>query len=395
MRITDLLLTETPRPYMDDEPFTDFDVLCPDPVVIDGTDVSALFMEMTMKRDITDAEKDEILDMAEAVDNDGVGWQMANFFQFDFSQIGVVAPPFDNFVIEFDQRQAMQTSVTNLGIPRPPNAAAIEVAMGRSAASFTTMTREGWESGVLKGLNPGGGYLPNAILDGPTMAELQRLPYRWVYTVVTWRYIPGGGLRGPVSTWIIPLDEEGRLFIDPYHEETNPTSTNRNLFYAMSLGPKSSRGDGEGPTGTANQVAICQGWQVILPALLTLSFMHTPRTTKDREGYHDLVEHEVTGRQAKKYLQRHFRPMTKWSVLDIEPLRRAIREANGGSMPRDFAGLNKALHIVRGHTATYMPNTYFGRKHDRPITVFRPSYKRGDAKHGVAQKDYAVTVHPT
>lgn len=382
MRMTDMLMTETPRPCLGDPPFTEFMSLCPNPVVIDGTDVYALFSQMTMHSEYTksEEEKEEIWEFEQALGT--AGWQMAQFFQHDFSTMGCVAPPFDNFVIEFNVRDAMDKAMSESGIDLKPTDT---LHLGQYAAVFAILEREVWEDVVQADKQTA--WARNFIT-GPTLDQMNELPYRWIYTVTTFRKPVGGQVQGPTSTWIIPVDHDGMLFMAD--TESSPTGGKGSVLAAAALGPRPTNSGIEAGK-VSDHYAITQGWQVVLPALLTLSFLHTPKSTKDREGYHDLIPSpEPNARQARKYLERNFVPMVKWHTLDISPLRRAVREAHGGGFPKDWKSLTKALHVVRGHTATYMPNTYFGKKHDRPITVFRPSYKRGDVRAGVVQKEYRV-----
>lgn len=393
MRMTDMLQTETPRPLLDDEVFTSFDVVCPDPVVIDATDVQALFMEMTLFNDHlrTEEQQEEIREFEDQL-GQGIGWQVASFFQFDASTLGCVAPPFDNFVIEVDVREATMRASAAMGYVLEPRRVAD---IGKQAVAFASFSRKTWEEEILTPdflrQNP---FIRQAIPNGPDLHEMQAIPFVWVYMITTWRYEPGRGLQGPVSTWFIPLDAEGKVFIDPKHKAKagageGVAAFNSNLLYALAFGP---RVHDESDVWLSRQYAMSQGWIAVVPALMALSFMHTPRVTKKAAGYHDLIEGETTGKVARKYLERNFRPLVKWRTLDITPLREAVRTANGGKMPTDLAGLRKALHTVRGYTRTYMPNTYFGRKHDRPITVFTPSHVRGDARQGVVQKEYHLDL---
>ena len=376
MRLTDMLMTETPRPCLGDKPFTEFTTLCPNPVVIDGTDVYALFMQMTMHSEFekTDEQREEVYAFEEAMGT--AGWQMAQFFQHDFSTMGCVAPPFENFVIEFDLAEATKRAMTETGTPvRPADTASL----GHYAAMFSLLQRDVWDETVC--VDRTASWARNFVT-GPTLDQMNELDFRWIYAVTTFRKPVGRGIQGPCATWLIPLDAEGHLYMAEGTKDT--------VLAAAALGPRPTN-DGEEAGRISDHYAITQGWQVVLPALLALSFLHTPKTTKDREGYHDLVPApEPNARMARKYLQRNFVPLVKWHTLDISPLRRAVREAHGGGFPTDWKGLAKALHVVRGHTATYMPNTYFGKKHERPITVFRPSYRRGDVKSGVVQKEYRL-----
>lgn len=379
MRLTDMLQTETPRPCLGDAPFTEFTSLCPNPVVIDATDVYALFMQMTMNSeyDKTEKQREEVSAFEDALGT--AGWQMAQFFQFDFRNIGCVAPPFDNFVIEFDLHEATKSAMTANGMDIKP---ADLVGLGQYAAAFCILDQQVWNEKVSRGA----AAFARNFVTGPTLREMDDLNFRWIYCITTYRKPVGKGIQGPCATWLIPVDHDGNL----YMAENNLTDGRETVLAAAALGPQPRYNDEE-ERRLCDHYAITQGWQVVLPALLALSFLHTPKTTKDREGYHDLVEApEPNARMARKYLQRNFVPLVKWHTLDISPLRRAVREAHGGGFPTDWKGLAKALHTVRGHTATYMPNTYFGKKHDRPITVFRPSYRRGDVKAGVVSKEYRL-----
>lgn len=373
MRLTDYLLTETPRPALGDKPFTGFADLYPDPTVIDYTDAHSLWMQMTMFD-----EPEFEYSHADGVLGEGTAWQVMQFLNFDFSTIGVVAPPFENFVMEADVRESMEIVGREMGIKFSSNQF---LNVGRTACAFTAIDRERWLDDIYRERHT---LLRNA-LHGTDMRTINALPFRWIYMVTTYLYFPGKGMMGPTSTWAIPVDQDGKLFTN-----SDPHPDNQHLVHALCLGPLPP-GDDADAKSFSDAYAIQQGWAVLLPSLLALSFMHTPRTTKKAEGYHDVHEGEMPGSKVqRKYLERNFRPMTRWSRLDIRPLREAIRSANGGTMPTSIDALKKALHVVRGHSRTYMPNTYFGRKHDRPITVFIPSFRRGDARAGVVQKEYTL-----
>lgn len=386
MRMTDMLLTETPRPILGDKPFTEFiNLMCggtqEPPVVIEATDVAALFMEMSTEdvfghvvtRDNNPEER-----------KNGTNWQVDQFFAFDFTTLGNVAPPFTSFVIEVDVREAMQRVANSHGIDLEPRQIAN---VGKTACAFTAVERDRWIEQVHKQASqPRWSQLRNS-LKSDDMASMMALPYRWMYVVTTYLYQPGVGLRGPAATWLIPVDADGNLFMYGDVERKDPR-----LIRAFAMGPVPTFDDAQGDI-ESDCWAVTQGWMTVLPALLAVSLLHTPKSTPEREGYHDLLDGEAPPtRMAKKYLQRNFRPMVTWKTIDITPLRKALREAHGGRMPHDWVDFKRALHVVRGHSATYMPNTYFGRKHDRPITVFRPSYRRGDVRAGVVQKEYRVST---
>jgi len=86
-----------------------------------------------------------------------------------------------------------------------------------------------------------------------------------------------------------------------------------------------------------------------------------------------------------KWIRRQKAPTIRYHVLDINPMREVLR-TEGGS---ETNGLKKALHICRGHFATYTA--------DKPLfgnivgTVWKPAHVRGDIKQGAVVKDYSVS----
>jgi hypothetical protein len=112
------------------------------------------------------------------------------------------------------------------------------------------------------------------------------------------------------------------------------------------------------------------------PAYLTLSFMHcknvlTSTVEPDRRLYRERERHGL-------------KPFLRYHTIDIEPMKRVLRtEGNIES-----TGLKRALHICRGHFATYSA--------ERPLfgkvagTFWIPSHVRGTSDEGVVVSDYRV-----
>jgi hypothetical protein len=111
--------------------------------------------------------------------------------------------------------------------------------------------------------------------------------------------------------------------------------------------------------------------------LLAIGFMHC-KNVERRE-----VEQSRWDR--REWKRKHGRPLVRYHVLDIDPMRKVLR-TEGKS---DEVGLKKALHICRGHFATYT-DSMFGRPLAEPVTVWRPQHVRGSAKNGAVVKDYNV-----
>ena len=110
--------------------------------------------------------------------------------------------------------------------------------------------------------------------------------------------------------------------------------------------------------------------------LLTVSFMHCKNVVR-REVQQDAP-------LSKKWERKHGRPLVRYHVLDIDPMRKVLRD-EGRS---EETGLKKALHICRGHFATYTDEApLFGRVTG---TFWKPQHVRGNLKHGAVVKDYNV-----
>lgn len=111
--------------------------------------------------------------------------------------------------------------------------------------------------------------------------------------------------------------------------------------------------------------------------LLAVSFMHCKSGVQIRD-----VEPSPKLNRARE--RRGKRPLVRYKTLVIDGLKELLRrEGNVGEN-----GLKKALHLVRGHFATFSP--------DRPLfghfvgTVFRSAHLRGKKDHGQVIKDYEI-----
>jgi hypothetical protein len=79
------------------------------------------------------------------------------------------------------------------------------------------------------------------------------------------------------------------------------------------------------------------------------------------------------------------RPFVRYHTIDIEPMRRVLREE--GDV--DNVGLARALHRVRGHFCLLTRNNK-GEPLETPTRYFREAHVRGSAKQGVVVSDYRV-----
>ncbi len=374
MRLHDMLMTETPRPIMDDPPFVRYADLFSEAVVVDGTEVLALTMNMTQ------FDENGEINLA-LYGGDPTTWQIAQWFEFDWSVLGNIALPFQTMSVEFDCRAVLE-DITRKVTDDPKERAKMlreTVSVGKESVTFFMHRAEDFaenirtvrESLAADGIGPSH--------RSRQMDALMALPdLSHVLVAMVFSYFPGSGMVGPCGEWFIPVRSDGSPYLMQNDERGYQGMAA--IFLSPTPGPYDDERDGD-------RQALASGWRALIPALLTINFMHTPQGEK---GYHKRTLHEPPPKLARKYLARNFRPMSKWYVLDISPLRQAVRDANGGSEPRNLSAYLKALHIVRGNYAHYAPNTYFGQKHDDWKTVFRPAHRRGDKAAGVIDKDYRV-----
>jgi hypothetical protein len=117
-------------------------------------------------------------------------------------------------------------------------------------------------------------------------------------------------------------------------------------------------------------------WSPMHIAGLAISFCHCKNVTR--------TEH--TDDRGERFHRREKVPKFKYYVLNIDPMRETLRrEGRSGEV-----GIAKALHICRGHFATYSADhPLFGKYVG---TFWRPDHVRGKAEAGVVAKDYGVKV---
>jgi hypothetical protein len=136
----------------------------------------------------------------------------------------------------------------------------------------------------------------------------------------------------------------------------------------------------------ANQrfIADCQGdggageaalWGSLNIFGLGLSFCHCKNVRRV----------ELADDRGGRWHRRTGVPVDRYYTLDIDPMREVLR-SEGGS---EQSGLQRALHICRGHFAHYTPeHPLFGKYVG---TFWRPDHVRGSADHGTVRKDYKVS----
>ena len=87
-------------------------------------------------------------------------------------------------------------------------------------------------------------------------------------------------------------------------------------------------------------------------------------------------------RTERRFKERFGTQMVRWHTLVIEPMKRALTESGAGE-----SGIQKALHICRGHFKDYREAGLFGKLKGM---YWWDAHVRGTIAAGVAPKDYAV-----
>lgn len=121
-------------------------------------------------------------------------------------------------------------------------------------------------------------------------------------------------------------------------------------------------------------------WGMVVPVLLANSFLACKNVTAS-----DVAPHP---KLAKAQLKKRGVPKVTYKVLDIGPAKEVLRTE--GDIEHN--GLQKALHICRGHFAHYGPDAPLFGKYTGAF--WHPMHTRGSAKNGVVVKDYRVTGLP-
>lgn len=120
-------------------------------------------------------------------------------------------------------------------------------------------------------------------------------------------------------------------------------------------------------------------FDIAYPALLAISFMHCKNVK--------IPPQEPIPKLSRAFQKRHGRPLLRYHTLEIEPMKKVLETE--GEIGKN--GLKRALHLCRGHFATYTPEKgMLGRKLDAPVTVWKPAHVRGSASEGIVAKDYSV-----
>lgn len=115
---------------------------------------------------------------------------------------------------------------------------------------------------------------------------------------------------------------------------------------------------------------------LLYPCFMAISLMHCRNV--------ELIDKPIS-RQYRRHLERQGKPVIQYKMLDIEPFKTQVRNETAESGENE---IERALHICRGHFATYTEDAPLFGKHVG--TFWKPMHVRGSADAGVVEKDYKV-----
>lgn len=122
-------------------------------------------------------------------------------------------------------------------------------------------------------------------------------------------------------------------------------------------------------------------YDLSLPILIANAFMHC----KNVEIIDEPVSRQVR-RMRERHKEKDRETAIEYKILDLYPLKKQVRYAknDGGT------SMKKALHIVRGHFATYTEDApLFGKVTG---TFWKPAHARGLRGYGEIDKDYRINT---
>lgn len=114
------------------------------------------------------------------------------------------------------------------------------------------------------------------------------------------------------------------------------------------------------------------------PVLTAISFMHCKNVTA--------VEHNPPEKVQRKRQKNNKPPLTKYYTLEIEPMKKILKSE--GRV--DEVGLQRALHICRGHFKDYSNGKGLFGKYKG--LYWWDSTVRGNPEAGRIEKDYAIKI---
>lgn len=260
-----------------------------------------------------------------------------------------LAPPFDCFWMEYDWPYA--TAIDNPGLANVLNNA--DESLKRS---LTVRNVGVFCSGIDRYTDPA--FYEHRFQDLPNAESV-----RWAILFMPFvESVKGRPLRGPMSQIIIGVRDDG----------TVATSSDEGDLAAEVLPLVDGNSEGMAQTVANVSAILCSA------AFLAITLLHCKNVA--------MVENQPEDKPSRKHKKRHGFPLTKYKTLEIDSMKEILKRE--GQIEK--VGLDRALHICRGHFKTFGGDKKLFGKHEG--TYFWPQHIRGKEKAGRVEKDYSVSA---
>lgn len=207
------------------------------------------------------------------------------------------------------------------------------------------------------------GVLVESLAEPMTASDDDSIP-RWTLGLSVFLELRKGSVMGPVFVYLGGLAEDGTFL---RHDDAA-------IWWAGHIPEMTAQ-----PPEDVIQEFAGQVLPLVVPALLAISLMHCTNVTIETV--------EPPPKLSRKHEKRHGRPLVRYQVLDVGPMRRILDEHGAGE-----AGLRHALHLSRGHFKVFTEDAPLFGKHAG--TYWWAPHVRGDATQGVNVNDYRVQALP-
>lgn len=179
----------------------------------------------------------------------------------------------------------------------------------------------------------------------------------------------------PETRWVLWCE----LFIDYCFRGATATGPHGSMFLCVDANGALLEHPWMQSFAAESDAPVMKAYMTFLnPMFLAISFLHCKNVT--------LVENQVPAPLAKKYRARHGITPCNYKTLIIEPLKKILRgEGHAGEV-----GIQKALHICRGHFRDYREGRgLFGKYHQM---VWMPSIVRGSKGDKAPPREIEVKI---
>lgn len=281
-----------------------------------------------------------------------------------FKDFPHVAPPWREFFIEFDAPVAVGPPSSRTAWPEqfPRKWGVLCAAVERNDPEFSMVGNTCRQDAVECAPPKDRKGLDVALRDALAQA-------RWLLTLMVFLEYEKGAITGPEWTWTIPVSDTGTIL-------SAPTGPQGALFTFD--GPCKSCQTYRDIEERPDTLPVYKDLFAMLlkPVLLALSFAHCRNVT--------VRAVDPPPKLSRRHEQRHGVPLSRYYVLDIDPMKKVLRSEGG----IETVGLKQALHICRGHFKTFDEKPLFGKLRG---TYFWHDHVRGEPTQGTISKDYRIT----